>query len=237
MTVLIEFSRPLIEGRLIQRMKRFLADVELHSGQVIRAHCPNTGSMKTCGSPGDTVLLSHDPNPNRKLEYTWELTQTKDGYVGVNTARPNQVTAKAVERGLIPELAGYDNLRKEVAYGTGSRIDLLLSGPGERLCYVEIKNTTLLVGDEVRFPDAVTSRGLKHLHELAMMVKAGHRAVMLFFVNRPEGKFFAPASDIDPQYGEALRSVAAAGVEILAYRAVHSPLGISLGSRVDVKLT
>ena len=234
---MIEFPRPLIEGRLIQRMKRFLADVELDHGEVVRAHCPNTGSMKTCGAPGDTVLLLHDPSPKRKLEYTWELTQTKAGYVGVNTARPNQVTARAVELGQIPELAGYDAVRKEVAYGKGSRIDLLLTDAGGRRCYVEVKNTTLLIGDEVRFPDAVTSRGLKHLHELQEMVREGHRAVMFYFVNRPEGSFFAPAAEIDPEYAEALRSVAASGVEILAYRAIHTPERIALGSRVEVRLS
>ena len=233
---MIEFPRPLVEGRLIQRMKRFLADVELSGGEIVRAHCANTGSMKTCGSPGDTVLLLHDPSPTRKLAYTWELTKTAAGYVGVNTARPNQVTARAVELGLIPELGGYATVRKEVAYGNRSRIDILLESPGRPSCYVEVKNTTLLDGDEVRFPDAVTSRGLKHLHELKAMVDAGHRAVMLFFVNRAEGVAFAPAADIDREYAEALRLVAKAGVEVLAYRAFHSPKGIELGPRVPVRL-
>lgn len=233
---MIEFPRPLIEGRLIQRMKRFLADVELAGGEIVRAHCANTGSMKTCGAPGDTVFLLYEPSPTRKLAYTWELTKTGAGYVGVNTARPNQVTARAVELGQIPELVGYESLRKEVAYGQGSRIDLLLSTPGKPFCYVEVKNTTLLDGDEVRFPDAVTTRGLKHLHELESMVQAGHRAVMLFFVNRPEGKVFAPAGEIDRAYADALRSVAKAGVEVLAYRAIHSPVGITLGEGIEVRL-
>lgn len=233
---MIEFPRPLVEGRLIQRMKRFLADVELPGGEIVRAHCANTGSMKTCGSPGDTVLLLHDPSPTRKLAYTWELTKTSVGYVGVNTSRPNQVTARALELGLIPELSGYTSVRKEVAYGHRSRIDILLEGPGDQRCYVEVKNTTLLDGKEVRFPDAVTTRGLKHLHELKAMVDGGHRAVMLFFVNRTEGEVFAPAADIDREYAEALRLVAKAGVEVLAYRALHSPLGIKLGSKVPVRL-
>lgn len=234
---MITFPSPLIEGRLIKRRNRFLADVELSTGEIVTAHCPNTGSMKTCGGPGDLVYLLHSPSPTRKLAYTWELTKTPFGYVGVNTMRPNQLVAAAVRAGQIPELKGYETVRPEVAYGQGSRIDLLLEAPGKPRCYVEIKNTTLLVGDQVQFPDAVTKRGLKHLHELVQVVKAGDRAVMLFLVNRAEGMVFAPASAIDPDYSQALSFAAAHGVQVLAYRAEHSHLGIKLTSSVAVRLS
>jgi sugar fermentation stimulation protein A len=225
----------LLEGRLIKRYKRFFADVELLSGEIVTAHCANTGSMKTCGSPGDVVYLLHAPNPKRKLAYNWELTRTKGGYIGVNTSRPNHVVAGAIEGGLIPELKGYAEIRQEVKYGANSRIDILLTDDRKGLCYVEVKNTTMLAGNAVVFPDAVSSRGLKHLQELEQMVRDGHRAVMFYLVNRPEGAFFAPAADIDPDYAAGLDQARKNGVEILAYRAQHDLEGIRIGDKVALK--
>ncbi len=233
---MMQFPSPLVRGTLVQRYKRFFADVTLESGETIVAHCANTGTMKTCGTAGDTVYLLHNPDPKRKLAYSWELTATPLGFVGVNTARPNQVVAAAVEAGHIAELSGYTAVRREVKYGANSRIDLLLQGPGRPDCYVEIKNSTLLGGDSVLFPDAVTSRGLKHLHELQAVVAQGGRAVMLYFVNRPEGKDFGVADTVDPAYGSGLRAAMAAGVEVLAYRAEHSLTGIKIGAAVPVSL-
>lgn len=232
---MLTFSSPLIEGKLIKRYKRFFADVELANGDVVTAHCPNTGSMKTCGQPGDTVFVLHSPSPTRKLAYTWELTKTPKGFVGVNTARPNHVVAKGIENGKIAELVGYPTMKQEVRYGVNSRIDILLSCPEKGQCYVEVKNTTLLEDDVVLFPDAVSSRGLKHLQELSQMVKDGHRAVMFYLVNRAEGSQFTPATSIDPAYSKGLSEALKAGVEILAYRANHTLQGISIGDSLPLK--
>ncbi len=232
--MLINFAHPLIKATLVKRYKRFFADAILESGEEVTAHCPNTGSMKTCGAPGDTIYLLHQPSPTRKLAYTWELTQVAQGFVGVHTARPNQLIKAAIGQGLLPALSGYQDLKSEVKYGKDSRIDLLLSDPIKGSCYVEIKNTTLLQDSLILFPDAVTSRGLKHLGELEQQVKEGHRAVMFYLVNRPEGEKFAPADHIDPAYAKGFKHALAHGVEVLAYRAHHSLLGINLGKPVEV---
>ena len=229
------FETQLIKATLVKRYKRFLADCTLENGETVTAHCPNTGSMKTCGSPGDTVYLQYTDNPKRKLNYTWELTETKGGFIGVNTVRPNAVVERAIAEGKVVELAGYDHVRREVKYGTNSRIDLYLTKRNDlQACYVEVKNTTLLDADRIIFPDAVSARGLKHLHELSLIKKQGQRAVMFYLINRPEGEMFAPASVIDPAYSAGLKEAIANGVEILAYRAVHSLNEIVLGDPVKI---
>lgn len=232
----MSFPFPLVEGQLIKRYKRFLADIRLTTGEIVTAHCPNTGSMKTCGDPGDTVYLSRSDDPKRKLAYTWELTRCQGGYIAVNTSRPNAVVADAITGGDIAELSGYETLRREVRYGTNSRIDLLLESPNRPRCFVEIKSATLRVGQNVQFPDAVTSRGQKHLIELHKCVKAGDRAVIFFLVNRPDGEAFSVAKDIDPVYDKILRDVVGGGVEILAYRAENSLNGLKTGSRIPIIL-
>jgi sugar fermentation stimulation protein A len=227
MPIMWTFPKPLVEGTLLKRYQRFFADVRLKDGQVVTAHCANTGSMKTCWKQGDVVYLTHDPRPERKLAYSWELTGTQGGYIGINTARPNVIVEHALTAGLVPELKGFQSLRREVKYGKeNSRIDLLLQFSAG-LAYVEVKNTTLWEGGPVLFPDSVTERGRKHLRELIQIVSEGHRGVIFFFVNRPEGEGFAPADAIDPGYGQTLREAHAAGVEILAYRAVTSLSGVS----------
>lgn len=213
----MKFSSPLVKGTLIRRYKRFLADVTLDNGDVITAHCPNTGSMKTCGNPGDTVVLSYNPSPKRKLSYSWELTQIPEGYIGINTMRPNAIVEEAIQQGNIQELQGYDSIRREVKYGQGSKIDILLADSSHTKpdCYVEIKNVTLKTDHFVAFPDAVTLRGLKHTEELIGIVKQGMRAVLLFFVNRPDGTHVEIAKDIDPNYYAGIGRAIAAGVEII----------------------
>lgn len=234
---MVPFSTTLHKARLEKRYKRFFADVILEDGTKVTAHCPNTGSMATCMSPGATVWLTFNDDPKRKLKWTWELTETDAGYVGVNTAMPNRVVEFSIGAGLIPELTGYAEMQREVKYGSeNSRIDLLLSDPQKAKCYVEVKNTTLFHGGHVLFPDAVTERGQKHLRELAAMVREGHRAVIFFFVNRAEGEAFSPADHIDPVYGKLLREVQKQGVEILAYRAKHSLNGMTTGSTLEIKL-
>jgi len=202
---------------------------------VIVAHCPNTGSLLGCTPEGAPTVLRDSQNPARKLRYTWQAVQIDGTWVNVDTSLPNAVVAEAIERGDVPELAGYDHLRREVKYGKNSRIDVLLEREGAR-CYVEVKSTTLVEGREARFPDAVTARGLKHLEELANQVAAGDRGVIFFHVSRGDVETFAPADDIDPVYGKTLRRVVGEGVEALAYSTVVRPDRIELARRLPIRL-
>jgi sugar fermentation stimulation protein A len=215
----------LIPAVLIRRYKRFLADVALADGTQTTVHCPNSGSMAGCAAPGSRVLLSRSTNPARKYCYTWELVEADGNWVGINTGLPNRLAREAIEAGVISELLGYDQIRQEVAYGTNSRIDLLLTGE-KGLCYLEIKNVTLVEGAKALFPDAVTTRGQKHLRELMQVVAAGHRGVTLFMVQRQDAVSLSPADAIDPVYGQLLRRAAESGVELLAYQALVSPAEI-----------
>ncbi len=217
----MEFPDPLIRGTLVKRYKRFLADVTLESGETVTAHCANSGSMLSVNAPGSEVWLSPARNPERKLRYTWELIRVGEALVGINTQHPNAIVAEAIAAGAIPELTGYGSLRREVKYGKNSRIDVLLEDDERPPCYVEVKNVTLkrdLSPDgAAEFPDAVTARGAKHLDELAEMVDAGCRAVMLFLVQRGDCSRFALADDIDPAYAERYKAARARGVEALYY--------------------
>ena len=224
----MKFPDPLIRGRLIKRYKRFLADVELEDGTLVTAHCANSGSMLSVNEAGAEVWLSPARNPERKLKYTWEMIRIGRSLVGINTSLPNGIVAEAIEAGRIPELKGYGSLKREVKYGENSRIDLLLEkdgpgvmGNGGDKCYVEVKNVTmrreLAKGAPVEFPDAVTTRGTKHLKELSNMVREGHRAVMMYLVQRADSPSFAIAADIDPEYAGGLVAAQKAGVEVLCY--------------------
>jgi sugar fermentation stimulation protein A len=214
----MRYSAPLVRGELLKRYKRFFADVRLADGRVVVAHCPNSGTMKTCADPGVEVALTPHDDPARKLQYTWELTKAEGGWIGVNTMRPNVVASEAIAAGVLPTLKGYPSLRREVKYGANSRIDVLLEGPQGR-AWVEVKNVTLKDGRIARFPDAVTERGLKHLEELTKMRKAGDRAVMLFFMSRPDCDLVSVARDIDPDYAAGLKKALKAGVEAIAAKA------------------
>lgn len=213
----MKFAKALQPGTLVRRYKRFLSDVTLPDGQTITAHVANSGAMLGLSDPGLEVWLSHHPSPSRKLAWSWELTRIDGRLVGINTMHPNAIVAEAVAEGRIQPLTGYEEIRREVPYGVNSRVDLLLSSPDRPKCYVEVKNVHLKRDDAACFPDAVTARGTKHLRELSDMVSAGHRAVMLFLVQREDCRYFKPAWDIDPVYGHALVRAAAAGVEILCY--------------------
>ena len=207
----------LYPGTLLKRYKRFLADVHLADGQVITAHCPNSGRMQSCSESGRPVHVSRSTNPKRKLLYTWEIIDMPGSLVGVNTLVPNRLVKKAIIDHEIPELDGYESIRSEVKYGQNSRIDLLLSSPNRSHCYVEIKNCTLVENRLAMFPDAVTARGLKHLQELEQQIAIGQRAVMFFLIQRQDADRFRPADHIDPEYGRQLRHARQQGVEILVY--------------------
>ncbi|AJY69001.1 transcriptional regulator [Geobacter sulfurreducens] len=223
---------PLYSGTLIRRYQRFLADVRLEDGTVVTAHCPNSGSMKGCSQPGSAVFLSLSDNPKRRLAYTWELVMADGYWAGINTGLPNRLVREGIENGTIAELLGYERIRPEVRYGTNSRVDLLLEGPGR--CWVEVKNVTLVEGGTALFPDAVTERGQKHLRELMEVVRQGDRGVIFFVVQRGDGSAVAPADAIDPVYGRLLRQAVSAGVEALAYRALVTPEEIRLTERLPV---
>ncbi len=217
-------------GKLIKRYKRFLADIELATGEIITAHCPNTGPMIGVSTPGSSVLVSKSDNPKRKLAYTWEAIALNKTWVGVNTAIPNKVIKLALQRQLLPELAGrYDRVRWEVPYGKDnkSRVDFLLTGDNSQPpLYIEVKNVTLSEGKIALFPDTVTTRGQKHLRELMALIPDA-KPVMLYFINRSDCSIFAPSDRHDPKYGELLREAVAAGVEVLPYRFAITPQGIS----------
>lgn len=233
----MEIGLPTLEGRFLRRYKRFFADVELPDGRVITAHCPNTGSLKGCLVEGARAILRDSGDLERKLRYVWQAIEIDGTLVNVDTGLPNRAVHEAVIAGAIPELAGYDEARREVKYGENSRIDLLLSKKrSKKLCYVEVKNTTLASGRTALFPDAVTERGRKHLGELAAMVAAGHRAVQFFFVSRDDAREFAPADEIDPGYGAALREAARAGVELIAYSARVTPASLELHRKLRLRV-
>lgn len=232
----MKFSSPLIPGILLSRYKRFLADIKLDSGEFVTAHCPNSGSMKGCKQPGSRVYLSHQDKPSRKLKYTWELVEANNTWVGINTGHPNKLVMEAIKNKQINELKDYPNIKPEVKLGAHSRIDLVLEKSNE-ICYVEVKNVTLIGNGQARFPDAVTERGQKHLRELMNAVERGHRAVIFFVVQREDSNSFAPADDIDPTYGELLRkAVHAGGVEALAYQAKVSPKEIKISIPLPILL-
>jgi sugar fermentation stimulation protein A len=217
----MDLPRSLKPGVLVRRYKRFLADIDLGS-EIVTAHCPNPGAMLGLKDPGLKVWLSRSDDPKRKLAHTLELVETPTGLVGIHTGRPNAIVAEAIAAGLIPDLAGYTSLRREVKYGVNSRIDLLLESPDRPACYVEVKNVHLVRPDGPNpgaheFPDSVTARGAKHLDELSAMVAAGHRAVMLFCIQRMDGDRLALARDIDRKYGEAFDRAMDAGVEVIAW--------------------
>jgi sugar fermentation stimulation protein A len=214
----MRFSTRLIRGTLVQRYKRFLADVRLADGQIVTAHCTNTGSMMGCKQPGSTVYISRSDKQSRKLAYTWEMLQINRAWVGINTLHPNRLVAEAVEAGIILELIGYNTIRREVVTRPGTRLDLCLEGRNG-LCFVEVKNVTLAVDGVAAFPDAISERGTKHLKELMRLRRKGHRAAVVFVIQRQDCHSFRPADEIDTEYGRWLRRAIKVGVEILPYRA------------------
>jgi sugar fermentation stimulation protein A len=217
---------PLYAGTLVKRYKRFFADIQLDTGELITAHCPNTGPMTGVCEIGAPVQVSFHDNPKRKLAYTWELIQIDDVWIGINTALPNKLIKIALEQRLFPELNSYQTVRSEVVYGTngGSRIDFLLTG-GDRAIYLEVKNTTWSINDVAIFPDTETTRGQKHLRELIGVMPECH-GVMLYLINRGDKAKFSPGDTTDPIYGQLLRTAVARGLQVLPCRFEISPTGV-----------
>lgn len=230
----MQFKTDLIHGKLIRRYKRFLADIELDDGTAVIAHCTNSGSMKSCIEEGAEVYLSPADDPKRKTRFTWEMIKINSNWVGINTLVPNRLAFEALSEKLIPGLDKYDFVKREVKWGD-SRFDLTATNE-EESCFIEVKNVTMKVGDAALFPDAVTSRGLKHLETLIRVKAEGMRAVMLYIIQRSDVNHFGPAEEIDPDYAKGLRKAAAAGVELFAVQALVSPSGITLGRRLPVVL-
>ncbi len=240
----MQFQNPLVRGELLKRYKRFLADVRIETddgAEDVVAHCANPGSMLGLAEPGVSVWLQRNPNPKAKLDWRWELTDAGSSLVCINTGRANQVVAEALETDAIPELTGYGAIRPEVKYGNASRIDFLLQDSDRPDAYLEVKSVTLSRSSTdgeptAEFPDSRTQRGTKHLQELTDMHQAGHRAVMLFLVQRGDCTHFRPARDIDPVYADALTAAVHAGVEAICYGVDVSVEGLSVKSRLPVYL-
>ncbi len=225
----MDFPQPLKRGRLIQRYKRFLADIVLEDGTEITAHCPNPGAMLGLNMPGLPVWVSRSPDPKRKLAHTLELVEVDDGLVGINTMHPNRLVAEALAADAIPELTGYASHRREVKYGQASRIDFLLEAPDRPRCWLEVKNCHLRrAGSLAEFPDCVAARSTKHLRELVAMVGEGDRAVALFVVQRTDCDSFAACHDLDPAFAQGLTDAADAGVEVLVYGCELTPEAVRI---------
>jgi len=225
---------PLVSGILIRRYKRFLADIELETGEKVTAHCPNSGSMKGCAIPGSQVWLSESDNPKRKYKYTWELIKVPGTLIGINTLVPNKLVKQSIEAGLIKELSGYNQVTAEVKTSTHTRLDLALESEGRKKCYVEIKNCTLVEEGTAMFPDAVTTRGQKHLGELEHLVSCGHRGVIFFLIQRMDANLFKPAEMIDKVYAQKLRNAVQKGVEIIAMDTIITKRIIRIKNYVPV---
>lgn len=229
----MRFQTPLVPAVLIRRYKRFLADARLADGREVTAHCANPGSMMGLAEPGSRIWLEPNDDPKKKLKFGWRLVDHQNGhFTGVDTSVPNRALKAALIARSIPELSAYPQLRSEVGYGQNSRIDFLLSGHGPDL-YLEVKSLTLSRHRGVaEFPDSVTARGTRHLHELTQMVAEGHDAMMFYLVQRSDADRVRLARDIDPAYGAAFDQAIAAGVRVLAYGCSLSPEAIEIGSRL-----
>jgi sugar fermentation stimulation protein A len=222
----------LIHGKLIKRYKRFLADIILDDDQVITAHVPNSGAMTSCIEENCDVWLTFHDNPKRKLKYTLELTKNDENLICTNTNVANKIAIEAIKNGTISELQGYDSLKPEQKYGQNSRIDILLENEKQK-CFVEVKSVSLKIDDYLAFPDSVTSRGTKHLNELYDMVKEGHRAVMLYVIQRTDNLPFRLACEIDKKYCEAFNEVTNKGVEVLVYQSSINLQSIDIFKKIS----
>lgn len=224
----------MVHGRLLKRIKRFLAQVELDNGEIVFVHCTNSGSMKSCLENGAEVFLTPVNDPKRHTQFTWEMIKINGSWVGINTSNPNKIAYEAVSKGEIPELAGYSVVQKEVVFGD-SRFDIYAENEAEK-CFIEVKNVTLKEGRYALFPDSVTIRGQKHLKTLMEVKQGGMRAVMLYIVQRTDVEIFAPAKQIDQEYANILKKASVSGVEIIVIQVEVTPEGIFLKKKMPVEI-
>jgi sugar fermentation stimulation protein A len=230
----LNFEQSLVHGTLIKRYKRFLADVRLDDGTEVVAHCTNSGSMKSCLENGAEVYLTPVTDPKRRTKFTWEMIKINGGWVGINTANPNKLAFEAISAGLIPDLTGYTNVKREVVFGD-SRFDVYAENETEK-CFIEVKNVSLKEGKYALFPDAVTTRGQKHLKTLMEVKATGIRAVMLYIVQRTDVEVFAPAREIDPEYTKILKQAINAGVEVIVLLVEVTQQGIDIKKKLPVEI-
>ena len=230
----MQFLKPLVHGKLIKRYKRFLTDVELDTGEIVIAHCTNSGSMKTCIEEGAEVYLTHVDDPKRKTQYTWEMIKINDDWIGINTGIPNVLVYEAIRDQKIKGLNTYTDVKREVKF-EDSRFDVFAKNEAEE-CFIEVKNVSMKVGEYARFPDAVTTRGKKHLETLIRVKESGMRAVMFYVIQRSDISVFGLAYDVDLAYAEALKKAVDCGVEVFAYQAEVKPEGIKLVKELPVDL-
>jgi len=229
------FSEELVAGKLIKRYKRFLADVLLDNGEIVTAHCTNSGSMLSCIEEGAPVMLSRSKNPNRRTAFTWELIFMNNNWIGVNTLVPNKLAEEWINAHIIPDFPIYDTVKREVRFGD-SRFDVYAENDTEK-CFIEVKNVTYKWEKYAIFPDAKTTRGQKHLKTLLKAKQEGFRAVMLYIIQRSDVEIFAPAEQIDPEYAQILRNVHQNGVEIIPCRAKITPKAITFDKILDFRLS
>lgn len=229
------FQPKLVPGKLIRRYKRFLADIELQSGEVVLAHCTNSGSMKSCLEDGAPVFLTPVNDPKRKTKFTWEMIFINQGWIGINTNVPNKIAYEAVKNGSIEKLKGYSTVKTEVTF-EDSRFDIYAVNDTEK-CFIEVKNVSMKVNEYARFPDSVTSRGKKHLLTLIKAKSQGYRAVMLYIIQRTDIDIFGPAWDIDKDYSKTLVEAHKRGVEIIAIIASVNPKSIEIQKEIPYDLS
>jgi sugar fermentation stimulation protein A len=224
----------LLKGKLVKRYKRFLADIKLDSGELITAHCANSGSMKGCIMEGADVYVSPQNRPERKLKYTWELIKMPDSLVGVNTSIPNKLVKSAIESKKIKQFEKYPKVISEVKTSDKTRLDLMLLDEFDNKFYVEIKNCTLVENGKAMFPDAVTTRGQKHLKELMDLKAKGYNSAVFFLIQRMDAKSFSPADQIDPEYGKLLRAAFKKGVDVIAYDTIVTEKSIEINQNLQI---
>lgn len=229
----MDFPTPLHEAVLLKRYKRFLADFQLKNGDIITVHCANSGSLRGVLQEGNRVWYSISPNPKRQIPYTWEMVESDETFVGVNTQHPNRLIGEWLRNHMINLSTGYDDIKAEVSHGQ-SRFDYMLKANGLPDCFLEVKNVHYKVGQGAFFPDAVTIRGLKHIRHLMDLVASGNRAMMAYVVQRNDCDFLSFAKDIDPEYAKACHLASQMGVEFHAYACHMTPQGIYLDRSIDV---
>lgn len=232
----MKFTTTLTGGKLVRRYRRFLVDVQLDSGAIVTAHCPNSGTMVSCSEPGRPVLLSESNDTHRRNAYTWEMIRMDNSWVGVNVGVPRKVVAEALQAKRVPSLESYNELLLDAEYGRGNKVDIVLHGVEQNI-FINVHHVAWAENRTARFPETPNIRVRKGMKELAEIAAQGHRAIAWFFIQREDCDQFAPAVDIDPEFGNILTESARAGVEVLAYRAHISPdaieLGVSIPTLID----